>query len=81
MKNLTNIHKKLDTINARLAALDSRVMTDARRSEAQIRLMQQSVNMIAVLQRDVTILTHEALRTSRESAERTAEILADLRKN
>jgi hypothetical protein len=26
LKNLTNIHKKLDTINARLAALDTRVM-------------------------------------------------------
>jgi hypothetical protein len=80
-KNLTNIHRKLDRLTERLGALDTRVMTDARRAAAQMRLMQQSVNTIAALQADVATLTLEALKASRESAERTAQILAAMRKH
>lgn len=80
-KNLTNLHKKLDRITERLGALDTRVLTDQRRTEAQLRLMQQSVNAIASLQADIATLTHESLKASRESAERTAQILVDLRKH
>ena len=80
-KNLTNLHKKLDRLTERLGALDTRVMTDQRRSEAQLRLMQQSVNAIASLQADIATLTQEALKASRESATRAAEILAEVRKH
>jgi hypothetical protein len=87
-KNLTNIHTKLDRLTERLGALDTRVMTDARRAAAQMRLMQQSVNTIAALAAtamarsdEVALLTAEALKASRESAERTAQILADMRKH
>jgi hypothetical protein len=36
---------------------------------------------IARIQNDVAVLTQEALKASRESAERTAKILAEIRKN
>lgn len=36
---------------------------------------------VAQIQEDVALLTHEALKASRESAERTAQILAEIRKH
>jgi hypothetical protein len=80
LKNLTNIHSKLDRILDRLSALDTRVMTDTRRSDAQLRLMAQLVAEVQREAREHSLMTAEALKASRESAERTAQILAEMRK-
>jgi len=91
-KNLTSLHKKLDRLTERLGALDARTKTDQRRTDAQLRLMAQSVNILAKIAtesreeawqaaRGIAYLVDEALKASRESAERTAEILAEIRKH
>lgn len=91
-KNLTNLHKKLDQLTERLGALDTRTTTEQRRTNAQLRLMAQSVNILGQIAtesreearqaaRDIAYLVDEALKASRESAERTAQILAETRRH
>jgi len=91
-KNLTTLHKKLDRLTERLGALDTRTTTEQRRADAHLRLMAQSVNILAKIAtesreearqtaRDIAYLVDEALKASRESAERTAQISAEIRRH
>lgn len=80
-KNMTNVHRKLDKILERLSTLDQQQMTERRRADAQLRMMAQLVSAVHREARDISALTVEALRASRESAERTAQILAEIRKH
>jgi hypothetical protein len=47
MQNLMNLHKKLDGITQQLGGLDAKTMTEQRRVNTQLRLMAQSVNILA----------------------------------
>lgn len=87
-KNMTNVHKKLDRILQRLSTLDERQLSERRRSDAQIRLLaqlvgavQQEVRVIHQEAQDMSAVMMEALKASRESAERTAAILSEIRKH
>jgi len=91
-KNLTTLHKKLDRLTERLGALDTRTTTEQHRAGAHLRLMAQSVNILAKIAtesreearqtaRDIAYLVDEALKASRESAERTAQISAEIRRH
>lgn len=86
-KNVTNVHKKLDRIMQKLSALDE-VRDEQREMRLQTRYLAQMVNIsLQVLrdsrqaQEDLGVLVQEALKASRESAERTAAILAEIRKH
>jgi hypothetical protein len=86
-KNLTNVHKKLDRLVQRLSAIDE-TQSLVRQIAQTNRYLSQIVNQNTALlrevsqqTRDIGTLAAEALRASRESAERTAEILAEVRKH
>lgn len=80
-KNLTNVHSKLDKLLSRLSALETRPMTDSQCSGAQPRILAQLLAEVRRGARDLSAVTIEALKAARESAERTAGILRELRQH
>jgi methyl-accepting chemotaxis protein len=101
VKNLANIHKKLDRLIERMGAIEEtrnlvRQVTQTNRYLAQsVNVMTQIVDearkttqqtaqmveRVVEIQSDIAVMAQEALKASRESAERTAEILAEMRKH
>jgi len=85
-KNLTNAHKKLDKIMQKLSTLDA-IKDEQREMRLQTRYLAQMVNisqqMLQEQRRattDIATMTEKALDAARQSAERTAAILAEIRK-
>ena len=92
MKNLTNLHKKLDRVIEKMGTVDE-TRSLVRQIAETNRQLARSVGIltkiavesredgrrIAQMQGDIALLTQEALKASRESAERTAQILAEIR--
>jgi hypothetical protein len=91
-KNLTNLHKNLDRILEKLGTVDETRSLVQQMAETN-RQLARSVGIltkiaaegreegrrIAQMQTDLARLTQESLKASRESAERTAEILLAIR--
>jgi hypothetical protein len=64
-----------------MAKTDAQILAGQKRQEAFLRLAYRALAEITVINRDISTLTAEALKASRESAERTAEILGEIRKH
>jgi hypothetical protein len=78
-KNLTTIHKKLDRLLEKMSAIDE-TQTLVRQMAQTNRYLANTLPLLMEMQRDTAVMAQEALRASRESAERTAEILREIRK-
>jgi hypothetical protein len=87
MKNLTNVHKKLDRLIAKIDAVEEKPSTArTRRQQAQYFarmrvLFRQMVEHTREVQADVARMRREALSAARASSKRTAAILVKLRKH
>jgi hypothetical protein len=86
-KNMTAIHKKLDRITHKLSQLDA-IKDEQREIRLQTRYLAQLasaslqlVQSVAATQEDIATLCREAMVAARQSAERTAEILREIRKH
>jgi methyl-accepting chemotaxis protein len=93
-KNLTHLHKTLDRILEKLGTVDETRSIIQQIAETN-RQLARSVGIltkiaaegreegrrIAQMQADIAHLTQESLKASRESAERTAQILAETRRH
>jgi hypothetical protein len=79
-KNLTTIHKKLDRLIEKMSAIDE-THTLVRQLAQTNRYLANTLPLLLEIQRDTAVMAQEALKASRESAERTAEILREIRKH
>jgi hypothetical protein len=77
-KNLTQIHKKLDRLIEKMSAIDE-TQTLVRQMAQTNRYLANTMPLLMEMQHDTAVMAQEALKASRESAERTAEILRAIR--
>jgi hypothetical protein len=77
-KNMTAIHRKLDKLIEKMSAMDE-TQTLVRQMAQTNRYLANTMPLLLEMQRDTAVMAQEALKAARESAERTAAILANMR--